>query len=126
MLYRFAADFIVLLHFAFILFVIFGGMLALRLPRLAWLHLPAAAWGVFVEISGRLCPLTPLENHLRDLAGQPRYRQGFIDHYIMPLVYPTNLQRTEQMLLGVGCLVLNGLVYVWVIKGYRARKRAVM
>jgi hypothetical protein len=86
--YRTLADLTVLLHFGFVLFVVVGGLLVLRWPRLRWMHLPAAVWGVLIEFFGWICPLTPLENHLRDLRGQSGYAGGFIDHYIVSVLYP--------------------------------------
>lgn len=111
MLYRFAADSLVSLHLTFILFVLFGGLLVLKWPRLAWLHLPAATWGVAVEIFHLPCPLTDWENRMRHGAGQQGYGDGFIEHYLIPLIYPAGL--TPQIQLGLGALVLliNALVY---------------
>ena len=88
-----AADAVLLLHALFIVFAVFGAALFWRWPRLVWLHAPALAWAAFVEFSGRICPLTPLENHWREAAGQQGYRGGFIDHYLMPLIYPAGLTR---------------------------------
>src|SRR5580698_966578 len=88
MLYRVLADAVVLLHFAFVAFVVLGGLLVLRWPWTAWVHLPAAAWGAFVELYLHYCPLTPLENWLRERGGLVTYDTGFIAHYIMPVIYP--------------------------------------
>ncbi|MEW6500366.1 MAG: DUF2784 domain-containing protein [Thermodesulfobacteriota bacterium] len=123
MAYRLLADLVVLLHFAFILFVLFGGLLLLRAPRLAWLHLPAVAWGTAIELTGRICPLTPLENHFRALAGQLPYREGFIERYLVPLVYPAALSRSDQYLLAAGCLLVNGLVYFALFTTWRRRSK---
>ncbi|MGE7956227.1 DUF2784 domain-containing protein [Pseudomonas sp. NPDC089530] len=111
MLYRLTADTLVLLHLSFILFALLGGLLVLRWPRLAWLHLPAAAWGVTVEVFHLACPLTRWENLMRQRAGQQGYDDGFIEHYLIPLIYPAGL--TPQIQLGLGALVLliNLLVY---------------
>lgn len=118
MLHEIAADLIVLLHFAFILFVVLGGFFALKWRRLAWLHVPAAAWGALIELTGWICPLTPLENLLRQAGGAQGYASGFIEHYILPLIYPDELTREIQLALGLGVLVLNGLVYaVWYARG---------
>ena len=107
-----AADFVVLLHLGFILFVALGGLLVLRWPRLAWLHLPAVAWGALIELAGSIiCPLTPWENALREAAGESGYGGGFVDHYIVPLVYPPGLTRSMQVALGVLVLAVNGLAY---------------
>ena len=111
-----AADLVVLLHFAFILFVVLGGLFVLRWPKLAWLHLPAAAWGVAIELRGGICPLTPLENALRRAAGEAGYGGGFIEHYLLPIIYPAALTRDIQLLLGLAVLLLNLAVYAWVVR----------
>lgn len=111
LLLRLAADAVALLHVAFVLFVAGGGLLVWRWPRLAWLHLPAVAWGAWIEFTGWICPLTPLENHLRQAIGQIGYSGGFIDHYLWPLLYPAGLTREWQWVLGAGVLALNGGVY---------------
>jgi len=115
MLYRALADLVVVLHVSFVLFVVLGGLFALRWPRAAWIHLPAAAWGAWVEFSQTICPLTPLENHLRHLGGQAGYSGGFIEHYLIPILYPAGLNRNVQVVLGIFVLVLNVTVYtaVW-------------
>ena len=116
MLLRIAADSLVLFHLCFILFVLFGGLLALRWRRVIWLHLPAAAWGMAVEFFHLPCPLTRWENLLRHLAGQEGYGAGFIEHYIIALIYPAGL--TPQIQLGLGALVLliNIAVYARLIR----------
>jgi hypothetical protein len=116
MLARFAADLVVLLHLGFILFVVLGGVLVLRWPRLAWIHLPAAIWGALIEFAGWMCPLTPLENWLREAGGTAGYSGGFIEHYIVPIVYPHEISRETQILLGAGVLVVNCVAYgvVWI------------
>jgi hypothetical protein len=106
-----AADFVVVLHLAFIVFVAVGGMLVLRWPRLAWAHLPAVAWGALIEFAGWICPLTPLENRLRAAAGESGYAGGFIDRYLMPVVYPSGLTRGVQLALGVAVIVINLVIY---------------
>ena len=111
LLFRLAADAVALLHLAFVLFVVGGGLLVWRWPRLAWLHLPAVAWGALIEFTGWMCPLTPLEQHLRQIIGQAGYAGGFIDHYLLALLYPVGLTREGQWALGVGVLVINGAVY---------------
>lgn len=114
--YGLLADLTVLLHAAFILFAVFGGLLAVRWPRIAWLHLPAVAWAAFIEFSGRICPLTPLENHYRELAGESGYTGGFIEHYILPVIYPAGLTRNIQLGLGLGVLVVNIVAYGIVVR----------
>ena len=108
---RRAADAVARVHRAFVLFVGFGGLLAWRWPRLGWLHLPAVLWGAWVECAGWLCPLTPLENHLRQAVGESGYAGGFIDHYLWPLLHPVGLTRERPWAPGAGVLVLNGVVY---------------
>jgi hypothetical protein len=109
--YRVAADLVVGLHFAFILFVMLGGFLAWRWRRAAWVHLPVAAWGALIEFAGWICPLTPLENSLRRAAGDAGYAGGFIEHYVIPVVYPSGLTPAIQVALGVAVLVVNGVAY---------------
>ena len=113
---RLAADVVALFHLVFVLFVVSGGLLVWRWPRLAWLHLPAVTWGALIEFAGWLCPLTPLENHLRQAVGEAGYAGGFIDHYLWSLLYPAGLTREGQWALGAGVLVFNVAVYgiLWV------------
>jgi len=117
--YRVAADLVVLLHGAFVLFVVLGGLLALRWPRAAFVHLPAVAWGVWIEWSGGVCPLTPLENRLRRLGGEAGYAGGFVEHYVLPALYPAALTREVQVVLGVLALVVNAGVYLFVLRRRR-------
>lgn len=116
---RIGADALVVVHFAFIVFVVFGGLLALRDVRFAWLHLPAAAWGAYVELAARICPLTPLENRLRRVAGQSGYDGGFIEHYLTPLIYPAGLTPAHQFWIGVVVVALNLLIYLLAIARWR-------
>lgn len=122
MLYRIAADALVLFHLLFILFVLFGGLLALKWPRLMLLHLPAAAWGVAVEMFHLICPLTDWENAMRQAAGQTGYGGGFIEHYIWPMIYPAGLTPTIQLGLGSVVLAINLAVYFRLIRRWRARR----
>lgn len=110
------ADLIVLLHAAFVLFVAAGGLLALRWPRVVWLHLPALAWGAGIEILGGICPLTPLENALRAAAGDAGYAGDFVAHYVLPWLYPAGLTREVQILLGLGALAVNAAIYGWLLR----------
>jgi len=115
--YRLLADLTVALHFIFMLFVAFGALFVFWRKWALWLHLPTAFWGVFIEISGRVCPLTPLENRLRESAGLQGYRGGFIEHYLLPIVYPAGLTRNIQFLLAAGVLLLNLLIYgIWLCR----------
>ncbi|MGE1152512.1 DUF2784 domain-containing protein [Pseudomonas kitaguniensis] len=116
MLYRLAADSLVLLHLSFILFVLFGGLLALKWRPVLWLHLPAVAWGIAVEMLHLPCPLTRWENLFRHLAGQDGYGGGFIEHYILALIYPAGLTPNIQLMLGTVVVVINIAVYVRLIK----------
>lgn len=111
MIYRLAADLLVLLHGAFILFVCLGGLLVVRRPRWAWLHLPAAVWGALIEFTGWVCPLTPWEWRLRALAGQQGYSGGFVEHYLVKLIYPAGLTPALQFVLGGLVVAVNVLVY---------------
>jgi len=108
---RIAADAVLVLHLAFVLFALLGGLLVLRVPGFAWLHLPALAWAAFVEFTGRVCPLTPLEVALRRAAGDSGYAGGFVEHYIVALLYPETLTRDLQMVLGAALVVLNVVIY---------------
>ncbi|HUP40115.1 MAG TPA: DUF2784 domain-containing protein [Vicinamibacterales bacterium] len=109
------ADLIVLLHFAFVVFVVLGGLVALRWPRVVWLHGPAVIWGALVEFTGWICPLTPLENRLRAAAGESSYQGDFIAHYILPALYPNGLTRSDQLMLGGVALAINIAIYAVVI-----------
>ena len=117
------ANLIVAIHFAFVLFVVLGGLLALRWPRIAWVHVPAVVWGALVEFTGWICPLTPLENRLRAAAGETTYRGDFIAHYILPVLYPNGLTRQDQLMLGALALAINVAIYTVVFVRHR-RSRA--
>jgi hypothetical protein len=109
--FRVTADLIVALHAGFVIFVLLGGLLALRWRRLAWVHVPAAVWGIAIEFGGWICPLTPLEDHLRQRGGVPPHGGDFIEHYALPLLYPANLTRSWQWSLGGLALAVNALIY---------------
>ncbi|WP_338525143.1 DUF2784 domain-containing protein [Pseudomonas batumici] len=121
MFYRIAADGLVSFHLLFILFVLFGGLLVLKWRRLIWLHLPAATWGVAVEVFHLECPLTRWENLFRQAAGQGGYGEGFIEHYLIPLIYPAGLTPTIQLGLGALVLLLNLTVYLHLFKTRRPK-----
>jgi hypothetical protein len=112
MAYRAAADAILVSHLAFVLFVVFGALLLLRWPRLAWLHIPAVVWAAYIEFSGTICPLTPLEVALRQRAGQAGYGGGFIDHYVVSLLYPEGLTQNTQAMLGAVVVAINAAIYI--------------
>ena len=114
--FRLLADLTVLLHGAFIVFVVFGGWLAWRWRWVAWLHVPCAAWGTMVELAGWVCPLTPLENTFRARAGEAGYRGGFIEHYVVPAIYPAGLTRAQQIVLGAVVLAINVVAYGLLIR----------
>jgi Protein of Unknown function (DUF2784) len=120
MAYRILADLVVGLHALFVLFVVAGGVLALRWPWAAAVHLPAAVWGALIEFQGWICPLTPLENSLRASAGQAGYSGGFIEHYLLPAIYPSALTRTMQLVLGLIVVGVNVVVY-WLVLRRRRR-----
>ena len=111
MLYRVAADLLVLVHLAFIVFVVAGGFTVFKWHWMALLHIPAAAWGALIEFRGWVCPLTPWENSLRKLAGKDGYSEGFIEHYVLQLVYPPGLTRDIQTTLGLIVVGINLLIY---------------
>ena len=122
MVYRILADLIVGVHLVFVLFVVLGGILVLWHRWMAYVHLPAAVWGVWIEVSGWVCPLTPLEVKYRTLGGEAGYEGGFIDHYLLPLLYPARLTRDHQIWLGILVGALNLAVYgfvVWRVLGSR-------
>jgi uncharacterized protein DUF2784 len=111
MLYRLLADLTVLVHLAFVLFVALGGLLVWRWHQLAWVHIPCALWGIILEFAGWICPLTPLENHLRALGGEAGYSGGFIAHYILPVLYPDHLTPAFRIVLAIFALTVNLAAY---------------
>lgn len=118
-LHAFLADALVLLHLCFILFVVAGAVLLFRWPRLIWLHVPAVLWGAYVEFSGRICPLTPIENELRAHAGRALYEGDFIGHYVLPVIYPAGLTGQVQLILGTIVVLVNVALYVALIARMR-------
>ncbi len=124
MLYRLAADLVLVLHACFVVFVVLGAFLVLRWPRLAWLHLPAAAWGAMIEFGNWICPLTPLEKWLRVRAGEAAYEGGFIEHYLLPILYPAGLTRATQLVLGLVVVAINLAVYGYLLLRRRRDRRA--
>ncbi|HEX2163012.1 MAG TPA: DUF2784 domain-containing protein [Thermoanaerobaculia bacterium] len=111
--YRLAADAVLVVHALFVAFVVLGGLLVLRWPRAAWLHLPCAVWGALIEFAGWICPLTPLENRLRRLGGEAGYEGGFVETYVLATLYPEGLTREVQIGLGALVLAVNVAVYAW-------------
>lgn len=120
--FRATADLIVFVHVVFVVFVVLGGLLVARCPRLAWVHVPAAAWGVLIEFRGWICPLTPLESYLRQRGGSSAYEGEFVEHYILPLLYPANVTPRIQIWLGSLALTVNVALYWRIIRG-RSRGR---
>ena len=116
MAYNLLADLVVLIHFTFVLFSVLGALLVIRWRRVLWIHLPAVFWAAWIEFSGRICPLTPLENWLRLKSGQPAYSGDFIGHYILPLLYPAGLTREVQIILGAIVVGLNIILYGYVFR----------
>jgi hypothetical protein len=124
MLYRLAAEGVLLLHLAFIVFVVFGAALAARWRWLALVHVPAAAWGFFVELTGPVCPLTHAENYLRIKAGQSGYAESFIEHYLLAIIYPASLTREVQFVLAAVVVVINVAIYGWLFYPRRTSNHA--
>ncbi|MBF0107754.1 MAG: DUF2784 domain-containing protein [Magnetococcales bacterium] len=124
MIYRLLADGVVCLHLIFVTFVLFGGMLVPRWPVVRWLHLPSVVWGMFVELAGVICPLTYLENDLRRMGREAGYATSFVEHWVLPLIYPDywfsgGFPTWGFTVLGVVVLVFNGMIYLWVWRRYR-------
>ncbi len=125
MIERVAADLILLVHFSFILFVVLGGFLVFKWGNVGYFHIPCALWSVLITFGGWICPLTPLENHFRRLAGEAGYAGGFVDHYVTPLIYPSGLTHGVQGFTGALLLVLNLCIYwrAWVNRKRRRKDR---
>ncbi|MGD8998799.1 MAG: DUF2784 domain-containing protein [Granulosicoccaceae bacterium] len=119
MFYSLVADLLVVVHLGFIFFVVFGGLLVLKWRRLVYVHLPAALWGALLELFGWLCPLTPWEKQLRLAAGEEGYTVSFVEHYLLPIVYPPHLGRELQIGLGLFVVVINIAVYGWLLARHR-------
>jgi hypothetical protein len=113
---RFLADVTVVLHLCFVLFVVLGGLIVVRWRRVAWVHLPAVAWAAWIEFADWVCPLTPLENWLREQSGGATYTSSFIEHYLLPMLYPESLSRELQWVLGGAALLINAIVYVFAFR----------
>ncbi len=122
MLFQALADLVLVVHFGFIVFALLGALLALRWPGVLWVHVPAAVWAVAIELGGWICPLTPLENRLRSAGGADGYPGGFIDHYLLPVIYPSGLTREVQIVLGLALLAINALLYRAVWRRWRRRR----
>jgi len=127
MQYQILADMVVLVHAMFVLFVVLGGLLVLKWKRWAWVHVPCVLWGAAIEFAGWICPLTPLENWLREKGGATGYSESFIERYLMPLLYPGSLTRQMQLAFGVIVLAFNVGVYAWLMRrmAKRTARRAI-
>ncbi len=121
MIYRLLADITFVVHLTFIVFVVFGGLLVAFRGRIAWLHVPALVWGILLEWQSWVCPLTPLENWFLRQAGETAYSGGFIERYLIPIIYPDKLDPGMQRVLGASLLLFNVVVYAWVVRRYRLR-----
>jgi hypothetical protein len=119
--YHLLANLVMLLHFGFILFAVLGALLVARWPRLVWLHLPTAFWAMAIEFYGGICPLTPLENSLRAKAGMASYQESFIEHYLGAMIYPGEITTAVKIMLGLGVLMINLGLYLWIIR-HRQRR----
>ena len=121
-MYSLLADAVIVVHFLFIAFVVAGGLLVLWRPALAWLHVPAAVWGAVIEFAGWICPLTPLENHLRLLGGDDAYGGDFVVHYIIPVIYPAHLSALTQYILGGLVIAVNLIIYAFGLRRHARRR----
>ncbi len=122
--FRLAADGALLLHLAFIVFALFGAAIAVWWRRVILIHIPAAAWGIFVEVTGRVCPLTYVENYLRVKAGDSGYTESFVEHYVLNLIYPSDLTRETQYALAGVCTIVNIAMYAWLFWRWRTRRQS--
>ena len=120
MFYRIAADLVLALHLGFIVFAVLGGLLILRYHWVVYIHVPGALWGAFVEITGRICPLTLWENSLRQSAGESGYAESFVEHYLLPVIYPAGLTRSIQFCIAGFVIVVNVVIYGWLL--YRCKR----
>lgn len=123
MCFSLAADAVLLIHLAFIVFVVLGAAIAFLWRWTAVVHLPAAAWGIYVELTGRICPLTYLENHFRHEAGQAGYPESFIEHYLLNIIYPSSLTQEIQFILAGIVFIINGTIYTWLVLGWHSARR---
>jgi hypothetical protein len=119
-IYPIFADLVVWIHLAFVVFVVLGGVLVMRWPRLIRVHLPAVMWGVIIELCGWICPLTPLENWLRRKGGGENYHSDFVAHYLLPMLYPQGLTRKSQITLGALVVVVNVAIYGWIFRSKKS------
>ena len=123
MIYHLLADLVVVIHLLFVFFVMSGGLLVLRWRIFAWIHIPSVFWAALIEFCGWICPLTPLENHLRIKGGSSGYATGFVEHYIIPLLYPSQLTRKLQIFLGLLVVAVNLVIYLWIWHPWKKRNK---
>ena len=126
MIYRVLADMTFLLHLLFILFVVFGGLIAFRWRKIIWIHIPLAIWGVIVEWGDIICPLTPLENYLRSLGGGQEYELSFMEKYLYPIVYLETLDRELQFILGLLVIAINIFIYGIIIRRKKSKTKTIL
>ncbi len=124
MIYLLLADALVVLHFAFIVFVVLGALTVYRWPKMVWAHIPCALWGAWIEITGGICPLTPIEFRFRRMGGTEGYAGGFIEHYLVPIIYPSGLTRADQLLLGALVVAVNLTAYGFLLWRRRSGRPA--
>jgi hypothetical protein len=120
--YPLLADLVVWVHVGFVVFVVLGGLLLMKWPRLIWIHLPAVFWAIAIELSGWICPLTPLENWLRHKGGEENYQFDFVARYLLPMLYPQGLTRRSQIFLGALVLVVNVAIYGWILRKRKVQR----
>jgi hypothetical protein len=123
MIFRLGAEILILVHFGFVAFVVLGGLLVLYRPGIALVHVPAVLWGAATELFGLVCPLTPLEQRFWRLAGEAGYAGDFLEHYLVSILYPAGLTRALQVRLGVGVVLLNAVLYAWVVTRARNHRQ---
>ncbi len=121
--YRLASDAMMIAHLLYIIFVVVGGLAAFRARWVLWLHVPAVSWAIYVQYWGRLCPLTTWEQELRNRAGEAGYEEGFVDHYLMPLIYPGDIPAAMHLVLGTAVILINALIYGRLIAVARRSRR---
>ena len=119
-IYRVLADLVVWVHFAFVVFVVIGGLLVKKWPGSIWVHLPAVMWGIIIELCGWICPLTPLENWLRSKGGEESYHSDFVARYLLPMLYPQGLTRQSQIVLAALVVVVNVAIYGWIFRSKKS------
>jgi len=123
MAFRLAADFVLIFHLSFILFAVLGAAMAFWRNWIPFVHIPVAAWAIFIELTGRSCPLTYFENYLRIKAGQSGYTESFIEHYLLAIIYPAGLTREIQFVLAGVIIAINSVIYVWLLVRKRIQRR---